>query len=368
MKLTIERDALTKALGHATSVVERRNTIPVLANVMLEAVGDELRLAATNLDLQIRLAIPARVEVEGATTVAAHLFAEIARELAGGSQVEVDALDGRLALVSGRSRYSLPTLPRDDFPLMHGEDEAVSFDVPAKALTAMMSRVAVAQASDSLVLPHLCGIHFRAIAGMLVIAATDRNFVAEASCTLPPDAEKLQPSTLPSKFAAELSKLIGDVGDGNVLLRFSPRRASAAIGKAELTGKLLEGTFLEWQRVFPASSARRLTVARDSLVGAVRRAMLVCNDKTRIVKIALSADKITATGSSPEFGSSAEEAPAAYDAEELTVGFNSKYLLDALGAAKAEQVQVDFGDEDGRAVLTNPNDDSARWLVGASRV
>lgn len=370
MKLTIERDALLKALGHATAVVERRNTIPILNNVLIEAVGtSEARLVATDLDLQIRLKLTARVEQDGATTVAAHLLHGIARELAGGSQVSLEQPpgDGRLTVTSGRSRYQLQTLPRADFPVLEPEAEGQSLSVPVKALSSLLALTVHAQSQEPLVQPALCGVRVSFENGRLTLAATDRNRVAAASCEVTDESVPFA-ATLPSKFVAELQKLLPDQ-EGDVRLSVGARRVQASIANVELLGKLVEGDFLDWRRLLTLERDKRLVVRRDAFAAAVRRTVLVSNEKTRIVKVELARDRLTVSAVSPETGAAADEVSAVYDAADLTIGFNSRYLLDLLGAACSDEVQVDFADVSNTgALFTMPADASAHWVVTLARV
>jgi DNA polymerase-3 subunit beta len=369
MRVTIERSALAKAIGHATGVVERRNTIPILANVLIEAEGDQAGIVATDLNLQIRLSVPARVEEAGSTTVDAYLLHSIVREFPDGSQVELaqGEGDGKLKIASGRARYQLQSLPARDFPSMQALDDGVAFAMQAKTLASLLARTDFAQNRNDPARPYLEGTRFQVIDGKLVAAATNGHCLAEATCDMPEADGELPAVTLPIRFCAELRKLL-DETDAEARVAFGARRASVIVGSAELSGKLVEGSFPDWRRVIPTQNEKRLLVHRDSFAGAVRRSAVIAFDKVRVVKIDLAQDKLTCSATSHEYGSAAEETPAAYDAPELTLGFNGKYLLDTFAAIGSDEVQADLADPMAPALFTNPNDSSARWVVMPTRV
>jgi DNA polymerase-3 subunit beta len=229
MKVTVERGALFKALGHAASVVERKNTIPILSNLLLEAVGDELRLTATDLELQLQLPVPASVGTEGAVTVQAALLQSIVREIPDGQQIEltVDDVAG-LKLLSGRSRYKLQTLPPTDFPVMVVADEAVVFEMPAAALRGMLAKTQFAMSSDP-ARYFLNAVCLAAHAGALVAAATDGAALAHADIEAPEGSTEIPETLLPRKTVGELADLMGDA-EGTIEVAVTPKQIKVTLG------------------------------------------------------------------------------------------------------------------------------------------
>ena len=366
MKCTLNRGEFLRALSYASAIVERRNTIPVLSNVLLEATSDGLCVTATDLNLQIALSVPAQVEAEGATTVSAQLLTGIIREFADGAQVELSLDDNRLQVISGRSRYKLQTIPRDDFPVVQAKDALASFALPAKELLAAFRRVEFAQATDHIVKSHLCGISIDVVDDELTFAATDGNRLAWS--TLPaPDVSALNGVILSSKLVSSLSRLL-DGRDGDVRLTFEERRVVAEIDSAILSGKLVEGTFPPWRRIIPKASGQHVDVSIPALEGALRRAALIASDRTSLVKIELSPDKLTVSATSPERGTAVEEVPCALEGDDISFGVNSRFLLDMLGAAGDGDIHVAFSDAASPMLFSNPADDSARWIVPPMRV
>jgi DNA polymerase-3 subunit beta len=361
---TLNRAEFLRALGFASAIVERRNTIPVLSNVLLEATSDQLKITATDLNLQISLTVPAMIEGEGAITVSAQMIHGIVRELPDGAQVELKLADNRLQVLSGRSRYKLQTIPRTDFPVMRRE-AAESFALPASDLTRAFARVAFAQSTETIVRGYLCGINVETADGELFFVATDGNRLAWS--TLPaPEGVALENAILPTKLVSTLAKLL-DGHDGDVSLSFEERKVTAEIGDTVLSGKLVEGTFPPWRRVVPPTDGKRLLIAGASFEDAIRRVALIANERLRAVKVELTTDKLTATCTSPEFGVAVEEAPCVWDEPPLEIGFNARFLLDVIAAA-GEEVQVDLFDATSPTLFTNPNDESAKWIVTPMRV
>lgn len=366
MKVIVERAALLRAMSHAASVVERRNTIPILANVLLKAEGDSLRLTATDLNIQFTQSIAAQVAAEGAVTVDVQLLHSIAREVADGSQITLEVGESRLNVTAGRSRFKLNTLAASDFPVIAQPAGSARFRLLPAQLRGMLAKVAFAQ-SDEIARPYLNGIRLETLNGELVAAATNGNVLAMAATPAPEGASEAPDVILSSKFVAELRKLLDGI-DREVEVELDSQRALVRVGEAELSGKLVDGTYPDFRRVIPAQNDKKLEIHTDAFASAVKRSALVAMDKTRAVKLELSRDKLTVSSASPEFGLGSEEAPAVYEADELAVGFQSRFLLDTFAAIGAPEIRVDFADAGAPTLFTNPADDSARWVVMPCRV
>ncbi|MGJ0508954.1 MAG: DNA polymerase III subunit beta [Methylocystis sp.] len=365
MKLTIDRGDLFRALTHAAAIVERRNTIPVLSNVLLEAAGDKLKITSTDLDLQIALTVAATIEGEGSTTVSAQLLHGIVREMADGSQVELAMIDGRLEVRSGRSNYKLQVLKADRFPVLPIGNATSTFSLPAADLLRSLRRVEFAQSTEE-TRYYLRGILTEVVDGKLFFVATDGN--ALGFTTLPaPSGATVENAILPTKLVVTLAKLLDEI-DGDVRLFFNDKRATFEIGSTVLTGKLVDGAFPNWRRVLPVVQGNPLRIETDTLESAIRRATIVATERTRSVTIELSKDKLTASCSSAEHGNAVEEAPCAWDGGEFRVGFNATKLLSAIKASGAEQIQLDLIDDATPPIISNPADDSAKWVVTTMRV
>ena len=257
MKATIERATLLKSLSHVQSVVERRNTIPILSNVLIEARDDgSLRLMATDLDLQVDESVAAQVEQAGATTVPAHTFFEIVRKLPEGSQVELTAADGKMQVVAGRSRFNLSTLPRDDFPVIAEGELPTRFELPAATLRQIIDKTRFAISSEE-TRYYLMGIFLHVADDKLKAAATDGHRLARITLPRPDGAEGMPDIIIPKKCVGELRKLLDEM-EGTAEVSLSPTKVRFGLGSAVLTSKLIDGTFPDYNRVIPTGNDKLL--------------------------------------------------------------------------------------------------------------
>jgi DNA polymerase-3 subunit beta len=371
MKATIERATLLKGLSHVQSVVERRNTIPILSNVLLEATAQgALRLMATDLDLQINESIAAAVDQAGATTVSAHTLFDIARKLPEGSQVQLSAADGRMTIVAGRARFSLGTLPRDDFPVIAEGELPTRFELPAETLKQVIDKTRFAISTEE-TRYYLNGIFFHVAddgsVPVLKAAATDGHRLARVTMPRPDGAEGMPDVIVPRKCVAELRKLLDEV-DGSVGVSLSSTKIRFDLGQAVLTSKLIDGTFPDYSRVIPAGNDKILKIDPKSFMQGVDRVSTIATEKTRAVKMALDRDKITLSVTSPENGTAAEEVPGEYVALPFEIGFNSRYLMDILGQIDGDTVEVHLADAAAPTLIRENDKAQALYVLMPMRV
>lgn len=372
MKATIERATLLKGLSHVQSVVERRNTIPILSNVLIEATADgALRLMATDLDLQINESVAAAVDQPGATTVSAHTLFDIARKLPEGAQVSLSAADGRMAIAAGRARFSLGTLPRDDFPVIAEGELPTQFEMPAELLKQIIDRTRFAISTEE-TRYYLNGIflHVSDAEGsqpVLKAAATDGHRLARVTIPRPDGAEAMPDVIVPRKCVAELRKLLDEV-DGSVGVSLSPTKIRFDLGQAILTSKLIDGTFPDYSRVIPTGNDKILRIDPKSLMEGVDRVSTIATEKTRAVKVGLDRDKVTLSVTSPENGTAAEEVSGDYGAAPFEIGFNSRYLLDILGQIDGDMVEVHLADPAAPTLIRENDRASALYVLMPMRV
>jgi len=361
MKATIERATLLKGLSHVQSVVERRNTIPILSNVLLEATADgALKMMATDLDLQINESVAAAVDQPGATTVSAHTLFDIARKLPDGSQVSLTAADGRMTIVAGRARFSLGTLPRDDFPVIAEGELPTQFELPAETLKQIIDKTRFAISTEE-TRYYLNGIFLHVADDVLKAAATDGHRLARVTLPRPDGAEGMPDVIVPRKCVGELRKLLDEV-DGSVGISLSGTKIRFDLGRAILTSKLIDGTFPDYSRVIPTGNDKILKLDPSSFMEGVDRVSTIATEKTRAVKMALDRDKITLSVTSPENGTAAEEVPGEYASTPFEIGFNSRYLMDILGQIDGDVVEVHLADA-AAPTLIRENDKAAALYV-----
>ena len=364
MKATIERAVLLKCLSHVQSVVERRNTIPILSNVLIEATADGgLRLMATDLDLQIVETVEAQVETPGATTVSAHTLFDITRKLPEGSQVQLSAAEGKMQVNAGRARFNLSTLPRDDFPVIAEGELPTKFELPSETLKQIVDKTRFAISTEE-TRYYLNGIFFHVsdeAQPVLKAAATDGHRLARVTVPRPEGASGMPDVIVPRKCVAELRKLLDEV-DGSVEVSLSPTKIRFGLGSAILTSKLIDGTFPDYSRVIPTANDKLLKIDPKSFMEGVDRVATIASEKTRAVKMALERDKITLSVTSPENGTAAEEVSGEYASEGFEIGFNARYLLDILGQIEGDMVEVHLADA-AAPTLIRENDKAAALYV-----
>mgnify|MGYP005988422199 CR=1 FL=1 len=359
MKATIERATLLRCLSHVQSVVERRNTIPILSNVLIEAEGDNsLKVMATDLDLQVVEHMDASVDSAGAITVSAHLLFDIARKLPEGSQVSLEAADNRMAINAGRSRFSLPTLPRDDFPVIVEGDLPTSFELPAKTLSELIDRTRFAISTEE-TRYYLNGIFFHVSDDnepVLRAAATDGHRLARFTLPRPAGAEGMPDVIVPRKAVAELRKLLDESLDGNVQIDLSASKVRFKLGGTGgvvLTSKLIDGTFPDYSRVIPTGNDQLLRLAPKSLHDGVAR-------------VATNATELTVT--SPDNGTATEEVPAEYSSDGFEIGFNAGYLKDILNQIDADTVEIHLADAGAPTLIRKDENSPALYVLMPMRV
>jgi DNA polymerase-3 subunit beta len=366
MKATIERATLLRCLSHVQSVVERRNTIPILSNVLIDAGADGiLRVMATDLDIQVVEHMGAvSVDAPGAITVSAHLLFDIARKLQDGSQVSIATAENRLVVKAGRSRFTLPTLPRDDFPVIVEGDLPTSFELPAATLAQLIDRTRFAISTEE-TRYYLNGIFLHVADDELKAAATDGHRLARYTLPRPDGAEGMPDVIVPRKCVAELRKLLEEALDATVLIDLSASKIRFTLGGGNgvvLTSKLIDGTFPDYSRVIPTGNDKLLRLDPKSFYEGVDRVATIATEKTRAVKMALETDRVILSVTSPDNGTAAEELPADYNSPGFEIGFNANYLKDILSQIEGDTVELHLADA-GAPTLIRQNDKSPALYV-----
>ncbi|MHA6317180.1 DNA polymerase III subunit beta [Altererythrobacter sp. CAU 1778] len=375
MKATIERATLLRCLSHVQSVVERRNTIPILSNVLIEAASDgTLKIMATDLDLQVVESMSAvSVEDSGAVTVSAHLLFDIARKLPDGSQVSLETADNRMTVKAGRSRFQLPTLPRDDFPVIVEGDLPTSFEIPAKTLAEIIDRTRFAISTEE-TRYYLNGIFLHVSdedTPVLKAAATDGHRLARFTLPRPDGAEGMPDVIVPRKAVGELRKLLEEALDSNVQVDLSASKIRFTLGGeggVVLTSKLIDGTFPDYSRVIPTGNDKLLKLDPKSFYAGVDRVATIATEKTRAVKMGLDNDRVTLSVTSPDNGTAAEEVSAEYKAEGFEIGFNANYLKDILSQIEGDTVELHLADAGAPTLIRKDDKSPALYVLMPMRV
>lgn len=372
MKVTIERAALLRALGHVHRVVERRTTIPILANVLIDARDGVLTLKATDLDLEISERAAADVAQPGATTLPAHTLYDIVRKLPEGAQVSLDGSGetGQLTLRSGRARFNLQTLPESDFPDVTSGDFSHRFALTPAELKRLIGKTQFAISSEE-TRYYLNGIFIHALEvddrPMLRAVATDGHRLARLEMPAPDGCAGMPGVILPRKAVTEAQRLIEDA-QGDVTIEVSTNKMRFSFGDALLTTKLIDGTFPDYARVIPSENDKRLTVDRDIFEKAVDRVSTISSERGRAVKLALAPGKAILSVTNPDQGSAIEEIEADYDGAPLDIGFNARYLLDISQQLDSDTALFRLADPGAPTLIQDRDGASALYVLMPMRV
>ncbi|MDR5652465.1 DNA polymerase III subunit beta [Ruixingdingia sedimenti] len=372
MRFSIERGTLLKAVAQAQSVVERRNTIPILANVLIEAEGNGVSFRATDLDIEVVDRTVAQVERAGATTVSAVMLHEIVRKLPDGALVVLsdDAAQGRLLIEAGRSNFNLATLPREDFPVMASSEYSTNFACPAPVLRRLFDKAKFAISTEE-TRYYLNGVYMHVAQGeggpVLRCVATDGHRLARIDAALPEGAEGMAGVIVPRKTVGELRKLLDD-DEAQIAVSVSETKVRFATPAITLTSKVIDGTFPDYTRVIPMGNARRLEVDAQEFARAVDRVATVSSERSRAVKMSLDEDRLVLSVNAPNSGAAEEELAVAYGDEPLEIGFNAKYLLEIAGQVDRENAVFLFNSSGDPTLMREGNDTSAVYVVMPMRV
>ena len=372
MKFSIERAALLKAVSQAQSVVERRNTIPILANVLIEAEGSDVSFRATDLDIEVVDKAAAQVERAGATTVAATTLHEIVRKLPDGALVSLtaDNAAGRLTVEAGRSNFSLATLPKEDFPVMATSEYASNFSANAAVLRRLFDKSKFAISTEE-TRYYLNGVYMHIAEGdggkKLRCVATDGHRLARIDADMPVGAADMPGVIVPRKTVGELRKLLDD-DDMEIAVSVSETKVRFATPLITLTSKVIDGTFPDYTRVIPQGNTRKLEVDAADFARAVDRVATVSSERSRAVKLQLDEDRLILSVNAPDSGAAEEELAVAYSDERLEIGFNAKYLLEIASQVDRENAVFMFNSSGDPTLMREGNDTSAVYVVMPMRV
>jgi DNA polymerase-3 subunit beta len=372
MRVILERSNLLKSLNHVHRVVERRNTIPILSNVLLAAEGQSLELKATDLDLEITEATTAKVERAGATTVPAHLLYDIIRKLPEGAEVmlKTDEDGNAMTVASGRSSFRLQCLPQSDFPELSAGSFSHIFRLESAALKGLIDKTQFAISTEE-TRYYLNGIYFHAIetGGKLKLrsVATDGHRLARAEMDAPAGSEGMPGIIIPRKTVSELQKLVDDP-DVAVTTELSDTKIRFTIGSVILTSKLIDGTFPDYQRVIPTGNDKKLVVDRETFARAVDRVSTISSERGRAVKLSISDGQVTLAVNNPDSGSATEELAADYSSDPIEIGFNAKYLLDVAAQLTGSEARFMLADAGSPTLIHDTSDEHALYVLMPMRV
>jgi DNA polymerase-3 subunit beta len=372
MKITVERSELLKSLGHVHRVVERRNTIPILANVLIRADRSKLSLKATDLDVEVTDSIAAEVSPGGSTTVPAHMFFDIVRKLPEGAQIVIESSGDRAALAirAGRSRFTLQTLPESDFPDLAPGEMTHKFTLKAAELKRLIDKTQFAISTEE-TRYYLNGIYLHAVgsnkAQTLRAVATDGHRLAQMEIELPKGAAGMPGIIIPRKTVSEVQRLMED-SEAEVSIELSSGKIRFTIADTVLTSKLIDGTFPDYGRVIPLGNDKELVVDKKEFEAAVDRVSTVSSERGRAVKLSISGGKLLLSVTNPDSGSANEELEVEYAADPLDIGFNSRYLLDIAAQIESEAAVLKLADPGSPTLIQDKDPHGALYVLMPMRV
>lgn len=367
MRFSVSRDALLKPLQLVAGVVERRQTLPVLSNVLIQLEGDRLSLTGTDLEVEI----VGRIQLEqvgdaGEITVPARKLVDICRSLPDGAQIEFFEDGQKLVVKSGRSRFSLSTLPANDFPNVEDGPSDLQFSCPQSDIKRLIDRTAFAMAQQD-VRYYLNGMLWEVTQGQLRVVSTDGHRLA--LCTRPlaiETAQKIQ-AILPRKGVIELARLLSD-GDHIAEIKLGASHIRATTADFTFTSKLVDGKFPDYERVLPKGGSRVVIGVRDELKQAFGRTAILSNEKYRGVRLQLEPGQLTIVANNPEQEEAEETVTVDYNGESMEIGFNVSYLLDVANVLNTENIKITLADSNSSALLEEPENGDSAYVVMPMRL
>ncbi|MBX3632768.1 MAG: DNA polymerase III subunit beta [Simplicispira sp.] len=365
--LKAPQDKVLAVLQSVAGIVERRHTLPILANVLLKKSGNALQLTTSDLEIQIRTTAELGGDTgDFTTTVAARKLIDVLRTMPGDQTVSLETAQEKLVLKGGKSRFTLQTLPAQDFPLVQeAANFGPAFSIPQRTLKSLLGQVAFAMAVQD-IRYYLNGILFVAEGKQLSLVATDGHRLAFASATLDVEVPK-QEVILPRKTVLELQRLLSD-GDGAIGMQFASNQAKFSFGAMEFVTKLVEGKFPDYNRVIPRGHANSLTLGRAPLLASLQRTAIMTSDKFKGVRLNLEPGSLRVTSNNAEQEEAVDELDVDYGGAPIEIGFNVTYLIDALASMQQDMVQIALADGSSSALITIPENESFKYVVMPMRI
>lgn len=374
MRITVDRSQFLKSLSRVHRVVERRNVIPILSNVLIDAGKDSVQLKATDLDLEVIESCVANVEQSGAMTVPAHLLYDIIRKFPDGSEI-ILAVDEKqtgtkMSVVSGRANFHLQCLPKADFPESPTGQFSSCFSLLASSLKRLLDCTQFAMSTEE-TRYYLNGIYFHVVndgALKLRLVATDGHRLAKVDMNAPSGIDDMPGVIIPRKTVGELQKLFAEEADRDVCVELSETKIRFSVGSVILTSKLIDGQFPEYQRVIPNGNDKKLTVNRQEFSFAVDRVSTISSDRGRAVKLTIENGLLKLLVSNPDSGSAEDQLLVDYVSDPLEIGFNARYLLDIAAQLSSDEIVFMLAEPGAPALIRDNGDADALYVLMPIRV
>jgi DNA polymerase III subunit beta len=366
MQIKINREVLLKPLTNVSSIVERRHTLPILSNLLLEAKNNNIQLTATDLEMQISLNIESKFSGDLSTTISAKKLLDICRSLPEGVDIDMQSNDSRITVKAGKSRFNLQTLPAADYPVMTKvAGNNTSIQISQNALKKLLKQVEFAMAQQD-IRYYLNGLLFEVNENKLNIVGTDGHRLSFTSTILNKTYEKTE-VILPRKTVVELIKLLDD-SENEVNIELSAGQVNFAFDEIRLISKVIDGKFPDYNRVIPVDHKNTFSVNRIAVLTAMQRASILSNEKYRGIRMVLSNNNLKLISTNTEQEEAEEELEIDYTKDTLDIGFNVTYLIDVLNNVNDETINFSFADANSSCLITVPNDENYKYVVMPMRI
>lgn len=366
MNIQLERDRLLAPLGFTSSVVEKRQTLPILGNIYLKQEDGVLTLIGTDLETEVHTKIDAVDGENGETTITARKLYDICRSLPDNAQIRIKVKDEKALVTSSRSRFSLQTLPAKDFPRVEIEKPQVRFSIPQEDLVDLLEKTAFSMAAQD-VRYYLNGLLWEFKGERLTLVATDGHRLAKTSKTIKGEQFENRQIIVPRKAVLELLRFLKSE-QGEVVIEISDNHIRIYVSSLIFTSKLVDGRFPDYDKVIPKQKAHEIEIKGDAFHDVLSRASILTNDKFRGVRLALEQNKLIVSANNPEQEEAIEEMEIVFDEDPIEVGFNVSYLMDAVRAQKNKQFLLGLKDPNSSATITTENDPETIYIIMPMRL
>ena len=366
MKLNIIKENLLDPLQRVFGVIERRQTLPILSNVYLSMNDGRLKFTGTDLEVQISAESKIESNENLKSTIPARKFLDICRSLPDHAEINLSFDNGVLKIKSGKSRFTLRTLPADEYPLFDESNYSDQINLPQSILLKAFSKTIFCMAQQD-VRYYLNGLMMELVNGELQTVASDGHRLALSKNKIDNETKSINQVIIPRKAAQELLRLI-DKFDGDIDIKIAKNSIKFNVGDVQLNAKLIDGRFPDFKNVVPTETKHSFNIDKLSFKSALSRVSILSNEKYKGIRLDLAKQRMLINANNPEQDEAEEEVVINYDGDEMSMGFNSSYLMDALNVIDSESVQVSFTDTNSSCLLENPDDKSSRFIIMPMRI
>lgn len=373
MKLIVDKAVLQQALSNSRGIVENRNTIPILGHILLAVKSDQLTLKVTDLEIELVESIHVKGEEDGQCTVPAGLLYDIIRKMPDGVEITLEAKNetGRMTIKAGGSNFALGTLPASDFPEMTDDGMEHGFKIAAKQFKSLLDHTNFAISTDE-ARYFLNGVfmHHTTAEGEPVLrcVATDGHRLARYQVERPEGAEGMPEIIIPKKAVQEIRKLLDQHQQETIQLRLSNTKIKVEFDKMQLTSKLIDGKYPNYEQVIPKGHPHVVNIQRQTFASAVDRVAIMAIDRTRAIKLHFQAEQLSIHAQNQEAGSATEDVTISFDGGNLNIGFNARYLLDIIGQTEGSELKIHLKDQGSPVIILDSKDDQVLYVLMPMRV